>query len=124
MNKAGLIALTFNRLKDKHGQSQIDRTRLVACSKQALERLCDVVSNQPKLRELLTRRYDCTIENGAVDLTGNDFDDLHRSSLNFSRFYGIDDSAELNPYIWQESPHYLDGWLDPNFGYYTCAVVI
>lgn len=121
MNKASLIALTYARLRDKHGQSQVSRDRLIACSKQAMERLCDVISSQPRLTQLLVKRYDCTIANGVVDLTHADFADLHRGSLNISRFYGPDDSAELYPYIWRDFPHELDGFLDPTFGFYSAS---
>lgn len=121
MTKAELIALTYARLRDKDGQSQVSRDRLIACSKQAMERLCDVVAGQPRLAQLLVKRYDCTVASGAVDLTHADFADLHRGSLNFSRFYGPDDSAELYRYIWRDQPHELDGFLDPTFGYYSAS---
>lgn len=121
MNKASLIALTFARLRNDLSESQVSRDRLVACSKQAMDRLCDVAASQPKLAQLLVKRYDCTIETGAVDLTDAAFSDLHRGSLQMSRFYGPDDSVELYPYIWRDFPHELDGFLDPTYGYYSAS---
>lgn len=122
MTKANLIALTFARLRNDLGESNVSRDRLIACSKQAMERLCDTVAKQPRYAQLLVKRYDCTVTNGAVDLTGATFNDLHRGSLHMSRFYAIDDTElELRPFVWKDFPHLLDGYLDPTFGYYSVA---
>jgi hypothetical protein len=83
----------------------------------AAHRLAQRVAMDAARRDLLMKSYSLAIAAGLVDLSVSP--DILTEGLPYSLFYAADDPDQLNPYIFKRHARMLDGYLNPNFGYYA-----